>query len=461
MCSLRGVLFGIVLAASSTDLLAERYRVVEDSFGNFDASPEKSKAVSKDASPLPTGPAVKSDETPSSQDAELIKNIPNAASSVQAIAAPTDNSTSLLTDAKNLDSRSADSVVGGVVGSAVSGEGVEDSSSTSNQLSSASDIKVAELELGAEPELVAGEVKEEEPPQRVLGVFERAFLENEGANPYDATVVDESDFVDGDALLEGRVEREGEQPFFITRDVEGNESVTFYSPSLAQKARADSNKKLKFSKSTIYKESDNDGVYVSDLPSGADPIAVHILSAGKGVFENYFDAFGKRCCQLLPKAGIKVLSFERSQHLKVERESLPYRFNEGDSRYLIFKLPDSLDNFAIQLRAFIRRFKDQNIKHGVFYPQLVMLDAEMRPLRIIADPVLDYTPENWSGYGYLQGVFEVYRTEGNEEVYVMLNTTKDHLRKVSQYDTEGGIEIRHMRYGELGVKALYANSVEP
>jgi hypothetical protein len=104
-------LFGIVLAASSTDLLAERYRVVEDSFGNFDASPEQSKAVSKDASPLPTGPAVKSDETPSSQDAELIKNTPNAASSVKAIAAPADNSTSLLTDAKNLDSRSADSVV--------------------------------------------------------------------------------------------------------------------------------------------------------------------------------------------------------------------------------------------------------------------------------------------------------------------------------------------------------------
>jgi len=459
--SLKGALLGIVFTASSAVTQAERYRVVEDSFGNLDASPEQSEAVSKDLTPLPTGFVAKPDDATSTQEVGAINKIRDGASSAQAVAAPAGNSASFLNDVKDLDSRSVDTIEGDASRTDAPSESSEDSSSVSSPLSSVPASEEVELVVRDESESPIGEIKQDEPPQRVLGVFERAFLENEGANPYDATVVDESDFVDGDALLEGRAERKGEQPFFITRDVEGNESVTFYSPSLAQKARADSNKKLRFSKSTIYKENDNDGVYISDLPSGADPVAVHILSAGKGVFENYFDAFEKRCCQMLPKAGIKVLSFERSQSLKVERESLPYRFNEGDSRYLIFKLPDSLDNFAIQVRAFIRRFKDRNIKHGVFYPQLVMLDAGMKPLRIIADPVLDYTPENWSGYGYLEGVFEVDRTEGNEEVYVMLNTTKDHLRKVSQYDTEGGIEIRHMRYGELGVKALYADSVEP
>ncbi|GEM_PF-1498984 len=462
---------GLVICSLSSLSVAERYRVVEDSFGNFDAAPDQSDQSVKNASPLRL-PSTSPIATSESVNAVVLDD----RQTLQADALPGQGSKSADADAASPESPSSDMAL---KPSTISQEEGSDSQFSSSARSWAAPAGTA-LEstesgvlplpesdrlLGSDSEVSelngADGVAEGTASKKVLGVFERAFLENEGANPYDATEVQESDFIDSQALLDGTAEREGEQPFFVTRNIDGTENITFYSPSLAKQARQNASTALNYSKATVYKESDADGVYINELPGNADPVAVQILSAGKAEFENYFDAFSKQCCEEIPKAGVKVLTFERSEHLKIERESLPYRFNEGDSRYLIFKLPDSLENFALQLRAFIRRFKDQKIAHGVFYPQLVMLDATLKPLRIIADPILDYTPETWSNYGYLQGVFEVDRKEGGEEVYVMLNTTRDHLRKVSLYEAEGGVEIRHMRYGELGVKALYADSVRP
>jgi hypothetical protein len=462
---------GLVLFSVSGLSIAERYRVVEDSFGNFDAAPDQSDESSKKTLLL-TPSSASAATTAAPVDKKVVEEM--AALPVEAVINPDIRSSD--SGLSSAESSYTDAAARPLLVSPADGLGGQ-ISSPAQPLQAPTGATLEEVDRGAVP-LSAGDpllnteaedsglnsadkVAEGVGSKKVLGVFERAFLENEGANPYDATEVQESDFIDSQALLDGTAERESEQPFFVTRNIDGTENITFYSPSLAKQARQNAGTALNYSKATIYKESDADGVYINELPDDADPVAVQILSAGKAEFENYFDAFSKQCCEEIPKAGVKVLTFERSEHLKIERESLPYRFNEGDSRYLIFKLPDSLENFALQLRAFIRRFKDQKIAHGVFYPQLVMLDATLRPLRIIADPILDYTPETWSNYGYLQGVFEIDRKEGSEEVYVMLNTTKDHLRKVSLYEAEGGVEIRHMRYGELGVKALYADSVRP
>lgn len=410
---------------------AERYQVVEDRFGNLDAeiSSEPAPAQKADSSEQSgiEPPASHSEISPA------VRPIPSDADSTTVEVSP-DSPTIPAQQTEQTEQAEVLTLKPAPVGD------VDDRGSISPDMAVMED--------------------EGEPHSRKLGKFERIFLENEGRNPYDATTIEDEDFVDADALLEGRADSPSTQPFFITRDPDGNENVTFYSPSLAKQAKAERELKLEYSKATVYKPGDTDGVYIGDLPEGADPIAVQILTAGKGRFENYFDSFSKRCCSDLPKTGVKTIGFGRSEHLRVLEESMPYRFNEGDSRYLIFKLPDSKENFAIQLRAFIKEFGNQDIEHGVFYPQIVMLDINLQPLRIIANPVLEFTPESWSNYGFLQGVFEVDRTEDREEVYVLLNTTKDALNKLSQYDyDEGRIVIQHMKYGELGVKAVDASEL--
>lgn len=412
--------------------LAERYQVVQDRFGNLDAE----VSVQEPSVPAESSSSSINALSPSkaaSVDNATVLPLPVQEEAEAASLSPTE------TPAVQTDS----AVSAGVIESA------------------------SEMPLSEPSELVEESLSESpstptisDKPARSLSKFEKIFLENEGRNPYDATVVKDEDFVDADAVLEGRVDSPSQQPFFITRDPDGNENVTFYSPSLAKEAKEQRALKLSYSKATIYRPDDTDGVYIEELPASADPMAVQILTGGKGRFENYFDSFSKRCCSALPKAGVKTIEFGRSEHLRVLEETLPYRFHEGDSRYLIFKLPDSAENFAIQLRAFIKEFRGLDIDHGVFYPQIVMLDINLQPLRIIANPVLEFTPESWSNYGYLQGVFEVDRTEGREEVYALLNTTRDALKKASQYDYEAGrITIRHMKFGELGVKAVAASEL--
>ena len=291
-------------------------------------------------------------------------------------------------------------------------------------------------------------------PQRAMSPFARAFFESEGQNPYDATKIDEAEYVDGDALLEGRVERPSEQPFFITRDPDGNENIMFYSPSLAREAKESDRVRLKLSQAKVVTEAEK-GDWTSLLPEGADPVAASILAAGGARVPSYFSRFAARCCEALPTAGAKVLSFERSEHVIIERDMTSFRFVDGDSRYQLVRLPVSEENYFIELRSYIRRYKHEGVDSGVFFPHLVMLDKQLRPLRVITDAVLAYTPETWSDYGYLQGIFEVDRTNEKEEEYLLVFTTRDSLRQESVYDhPEASIRVKHMRTGSLGLKAL-------
>jgi len=426
---------------------AERYYVTEDSFGNFDAAPvDESKlkpelnvgaiASEADGADLPEGKP--STETPnteklSTEELDQVRDV-----LVKEGGAGNDSSKPFVVERHQPKEQASGSVD-------VEAE-LEAKTGTPSTIDGAAPNKKASLKSDRDKE--------------ILGAFERAYLDTEGVSPYDATVVDDADFVDGDDLLQGRVRGEGKQPYFIVTDPDGNQFTTFYSPDLARQARLDSQTKLKYTEATIFHKEHGRGLLSADIPSGADPIAVSILSGGNDGLESYFDSFSKRCCSKLPTVGLKVIDFERPYHLSLLKEDLPYRFNEGDSRYLIFKLPELKKNFAIQLRAFIRKYKKESVEHGVFFPQLVMLDKTKQPLRIISDPVLKYVPETWSGYGYLEGIFEIERSEALEEVFVLLNTTKNYLKTVSHVEGEFGLlQVEHMTTGEFGVKALYSEAV--
>lgn len=459
-----------LLLLTSLPVYAERYQVTEDSFGNYDAKPVD---ISKDTAPLnsnvnasiSTNPPATNPPPSKELDSNTVTDVDDlkksrseeAVSSAQPAkgihtgqtpsggkklpAEYTDRTDSLDagTDRKHADSNDTD----------------RNKDHASEATSTAASTPVHAESSSQSRDAAARE-------RRVLSPFEQAYLDNEGVSPYDATVVNEENFVDGDELLSGNISQPSQQPYFITTDPDGYQSITFYSPELARQAEIDSRVKLKYSPATIYKKSTPTVLDPQVLPSAADPVAISILSGGKKITESYFESFSKRCCTELPTVGLTVIDFERPYHLSLERKDLAYRFYEGDSRYLIFKLPEVEHNFAIQLRAYIRKYKKEAIAHGVFFPQLVMLDKHKQPLRIVSEPVLSYQPETWSSYGYLEGVFEVEREHDAGEHFVLLNTTRQSLKTVSEVEAEHGmLQIEHMGIGEFGVKALYAEAVGP
>lgn len=436
--------FGVFLMLLAASVQAERYYVTEDSFGNVDANQEE-REFAQSVSPSPNKSKALQSGTDKSVSVQHSEPAPLPRGAVgEAIEQVSDGSSEPARSMQPQEAAVDDKLES--LAKSLSKQSVAGPENTDRQQE---DIDFPALPsrapLAQESELERDARVDDNP-------FTRAFRQSEGQNPYDATQVDEQEYIDGYDLLEGRIQQPSRQPFFVTRDLDGNEQITFYSPTLAKEARDKAQTEPQFSEATIY-SANSEKIIQARLPADADPQALAILMSASQSQDDYFTGFAKHCCEHLPKAGVKVLQFGRSEHLRLTEELLPYRFTEGDSRYLIFKLPTSKEDYVLELRAFIRKYKAEGVSHGVFFPQLVTLSKSLKPLRIITNPVLSYSPETWSSYAYLQGVFEVDRTKGQEEEYMLVNTTREQLKLSSQYYVgEQLVAIEHMKYGSLGVK---------
>ncbi|MFT7185316.1 MAG: hypothetical protein ACI84K_000691 [Pseudohongiellaceae bacterium] len=314
------------------------------------------------------------------------------------------------------------------------------------------------------------------PPQRKLSVFEKAYYESERKakaevlknltgnknkqetlGSYDATDIDTINFVDGDILERTGAREEVEKaPYFITIDENGNPRNTFYDPVLVNEALdKQQNNKVEYTQATVYEKFSQDGSGEFDLPEGADPIAAMLLTSGEKEFDVYFETFTKQCCEHLPNIITPLVEMGRPRAYQLTNEDLYYRFSDGDSRFLLVSLPsEKNENYPLRIRTFIRTFKKLSINHGVFFPQIITLNAEKKPVRIMTGPLLKYQAETWSTHGYLEGVFQIDRSEEKDERYVLINTTRDVLRQSSVIDTKEPLEISHMSIGSFEIEAI-------
>ncbi len=336
---------------------------------------------------------------------------------------------------------------------------------------------VDELDEGAIDEAASTvTIRDELPSQRApsqgkrkLSVFERVYLETEvsdaeqarklrerweGGETVDATVVNESDFVDGDELLERGIVSDGQQPYQVTYDAEGRPVVSFVdseqvSAALdAQAAEGD----LTFTEVTEYKASLD--AERSEMLAGADQAALSILGVGG---KSYFKRYTESCCAALPHARIPVIEAGVAHFFKITKDDAPFRFEDGDSRYLLLKLPSSRRNYPMRLRSFVRSFDEQGISHGVFLPQIVFLNEEKQPVRILAEPLLRFEEENWVKYGYLEGVFQVEQNADDalDERFVLINSTFSSRSRVTEVEEEGrDVAIKHMPVGSFEIEIL-------
>jgi len=313
-------------------------------------------------------------------------------------------------------------------------------------------------------------------PEKEISIFEQKYIESEQAEgakilkgltsggssrPYDATEVNAVDFVDADSddiEKYGGTPREGKVPYYITVDEYGRPRNVSYDPDAAKAAlNKQKDTKLDYTQASVFERPVNNGKSLSDLPSSADPVAVAILSSGKYEAQpDYFQSFSESCCDKLPNKETPALLPGKYLYFDITQASLPYRFKEGDSRYVLLKLPnESKQNFPLRVRSFIRKHAQKSIDHGVFFPQLITLDKDRKPVRIFAGPLLKYHEETWTNHGFLEGVFEIDRSEAKDERYVLINTTKDALKQSSFVENDDGeINIKHMGIGTFEVEVL-------
>jgi len=441
------LLFLSVFIASGVS--AERYSVAKDSFGGLFAEAVEVKTEREEVS---TNKKNVSDNT-------IVKNKENEKPKSALIAIPNN-------EAQVKNNISADK--------ALSPQDSSSSHSTNVSEVAASEPKNVEAVIDVQQHSDTSERKKA--PKRKLSVFEKAYYESEtkakaevlknlGANKsnqnaseaYDATEVASIKFVDGDVLERTGAREEVEKaPYFITVDADGKPQNTFFDPVLVNEALdKQRNKKIEYTQARVYEKFNQQGDGELDLPEGADPVAVQLLNSGKKEFDLYFEAFTKQCCEQLPNILTSSVELGRPQAFQLTDEDVYYRFSDGDSRFLLVSLPsETNENYPFRIRTFIRTFKKLSVNHGVFFPQIITLNANKVPVRIMTGPLLRYQAETWSTHGYLEGVFQIDRSEEKDERYVLINTTQDVLRQSSVIDSEDPIEINHMSIGSFEIEAI-------
>lgn len=307
------------------------------------------------------------------------------------------------------------------------------------------------------------------------GIFEQRLLESEGKTREELLkdlgenalkekekiiILDGVRYIDGEALLQDESLADEGGRYFTTIDNEGRAHNIYFSPEMEKRARKElREKKVQYTSATEY--------LLQDAPNKDDAISANIPGVGSTALEilgtaspaSYFSAYLEYCCQRLPNRIAHDLESGVPLFFDLKSSDAPYRFSEGDSRYVLIRLPEDANDIAVRIKSFIKEFRKHGINHGVFYPQVTLLSKEKKPLRMVRDASFDFTGETWSNYGYLEGQFRVNRkTEGAEEFFLLIHTDREALNKSSYFELDQElIQVQHMPTGSLSVEIISQN----
>jgi hypothetical protein len=334
----------------------------------------------------------------------------------------------------------------------------------SSEVTSAPDEKPVIVHDDRTPEQPGQTDGSAESSPKGIGLFEQNLLDSEGKTREQMLLdlesarerqpkrflVEGERYVDGDALLEDETLAEEGPRYFTTVDAEGRPLNVFYSPVLEKRARQlESEDTWRLAKGTEFFPQDADIRLVDE--SQLDSVARQILDEGQK--REFFAGFARMCCNALPHRATHQLVDGVVIFHEFGNDDLPYRFAEGDSRFVLIRVPDADTNYTVRVRSFIREFSRMGIEHGLFLPQITLLDAAKNPLRLIRNIGYTYVAETWTNYAYLEGIFEIRReTETAQESFILLHTDTETLRKVSFFQTEEEtIQVQHLPTGSISV----------
>lgn len=249
-------------------------------------------------------------------------------------------------------------------------------------------------------------------------------------------------FPDGDDLAKAGNVRPGQrQPYFTWRDADGNVRVSYYTPD----TRTEVEKGLiaapvKLTPARVYHRTESQ---VTEPVAGYDPDAFAILGIDQQA-EDEFTAFSRSCCEQLSVRSSQPWQEGREFAVRLAPESPEHDFSSGRSPFQLIALPAdaSAPAFVARLRSYAH--------NGLVVPSLAFLDEELRPVRLVTDLVLDYTPETWRQRGYLEAWLPVFPDQG--ERWLIVFTKVQDLQGQTVIETRHGPKaIPHVRFGELGI----------
>ncbi len=174
----------------------------------------------------------------------------------------------------------------------------------------------------------------------------------------------------------------------------------------------------------------------------ADSRAAAVLGLGEGS-RNRLDAFAERCCEGLPRLEYYELTPERRLSVGIDEDTAVHRFSSGRSRFALVRLPGDGAHSLLRVRSYIR-------EGGFFFPNAVFLDGGFQPLRLVTDLVLEYSPETWRRYGYMEARLPL-RPDSGERWVVLFSRAAD-LETSTAVGGEGRrTRLNHREQGSLAL----------
>ncbi len=253
------------------------------------------------------------------------------------------------------------------------------------------------------------------------------------------------DFIDGDLLAKKGFLRDGsEKPYYTWVDPTGRLITSEYKPgpdySSVSTAVIDYTDGQEF----VYNESDvNQIASLGALVPAMNAEPQTVISVDKKLVLRLREV----CCNQIPDSEFLSLSSSGSVYEKITKLSPSYEFPTGTSHYLPISLPVSQQSYGLKIKSFAQK--------GLFYPVLLFLDEDKEPLRYVTDSVVEYHPESWDRYAYLEGRIQI--KPSSKERYVLIFTTESDLdRVIDQHKSYASLKgHEHSKLGNLEVSLIY------
>ncbi|WP_166646067.1 MalM family protein [Halospina denitrificans] len=234
------------------------------------------------------------------------------------------------------------------------------------------------------------------------------------------------------------VAQEDEELYYTWRDAEGRVHNTPYSLSeekIARVSRPEKEEKTA-SNARVTRKDDADA---PDYNPSAEAKRILGLEGAAGRLER----FAGNCCSELPRIETFPLTADQGVGIRLKADSAIHRFSTGKSRFALIRLPRTDTEGLLRVQSFVR--------DGAFLPNLVFLDANFEPVRLVTDIAFDFSPETWSRYGFLEA-FVPLREEAGERWLVIFTRERDLKGTTTITDgADGTTIVDHSPTGSLQV----------
>ncbi|MBU6954317.1 MalM family protein [Hahella sp. HN01] len=252
-------------------------------------------------------------------------------------------------------------------------------------------------------------------------------------------IIDESTYIDAAELEKRGFVRDGDSRFYTWVDTNGVMHTEEYNPADAK------SKEHIQPLQPAQVVADEQRIEKARLPEGADPIAADLLGLNAPGAKQEIDLIYDRCCENLVNDERVELEFDDGELLEIRKDEQGYNFGVGYSLYRVVEIPEGSANRLLQLRAYAQP--------DAFYPSVLVLDSDWKPVRFLQDLLYIYEPENWFRYGYLEGFL---RVKTKDEKYLVLLTTGADLKKrtVAEGVADKPVVISHSASGILHLAIL-------